>query len=494
LFAVPVLAARLALATVFAVAGAAKLRDRAGTRQAVDDFGAPERLASPLALALPLAELTVAGLLLPDATAEAGEIGALALLLLFCTTIAVSLARGRTPDCHCFGQLYSAPVSWRTLLRNGILAAVAVFALTGSLAEPDRSAVAWIARLDAAEILALAVSAVALVLLAVGTAAFMSLLRSYGGVLVRLERVEAALEEAGIELGADLAVPELGLEPGSAAPPFEVSSVRGEAVTLEALLARGRPLLLLFTSPRCGPCKSLLPTAAEWQREYADELTVVFASDGSPEEIRAEAEEFELSHVLVDQKRRLYRAYEAGGTPGAVLIAQDGTIASWLASGSDWIERLVAQALQGPAEEQGLPPGAEAPSLELASLDGETVALETLRGRDTLLLFWNPGCGFCRAMHEELLAWEQSTNGEAPRLVIVSSGDAESTRSEGFGSLVLVDEGYEAGAAFGAGGTPMAVLVGSDGRVASEVVAGAEAVFALANGQAWMTPHLARGG
>ena len=49
------------------------------------------------------------------------------------------------------------------------------------------------------------------------------------------------------------------------------------------------------------------------------------------------------------------------------------------------------------------------------------------------------------------------------------------------GSPVLIDERFGAGAQFGATGTPMAVLISADGRVASEVVAGADAVFALAN-------------
>jgi thiol-disulfide isomerase/thioredoxin len=479
------LVARLTLAAVFAVAGVAKLADRRGTLEAVVDFGAPERLAASLALLLPLAELTVAGLLLFPATAEAGAIGALALLLLFSAAVALSLARGRAPNCHCFGQLHSAPASWKTLARNGLLAGIAVLALVGSLARPERSAVAWIGRLDPAQLLALAAGVIALAVLVVGGAVFLSLLRSYGQVLVRLERVEAALEQAGIQLGEDEAMPELGRRPGTPAPAFEAPSVTGEVVTLDTLLAPGLPLLLVFTSPSCGPCKSLLPNAAEWQREHAEELTIAFASDGALDDVRAEAEEFELRHMLVDEERSLYRAYEANGTPSAVLIGPDGTIASWVVSGSDWIERLVAQALEGTVEEeQGLPVGAEAPALELPSLDGERVSLEALRGRDTLLLFWNPGCGFCRAMHDDLLAWERSTNGQTPRFVVVSSGDVESTREEGFGSLVLLDESYEAGAAFGANGTPMAVLVGTDGRVASEVVAGAEAVFMLANGRA----------
>src|SRR5207247_7324989 len=86
------------------------------------------------------------------------------------------------------------------------------------------------------------------------------------------------------------------------------------------------------------------------------------------------------------------------GTPSAVLIEPDGTIGSWVASGSDRIEQLVARALER-QEEQGLALGTEAPMLELPSLDGKAVSLESLRGRDALLVFWNPSCGFCRAMH-----------------------------------------------------------------------------------------------
>jgi uncharacterized membrane protein YphA (DoxX/SURF4 family) len=51
------LAARLLLAMVFAVAGLAKLTDWPGSRQALIDFGVPVRLAMPLGPALALADL-----------------------------------------------------------------------------------------------------------------------------------------------------------------------------------------------------------------------------------------------------------------------------------------------------------------------------------------------------------------------------------------------------------------------------------------------------
>jgi hypothetical protein len=48
---------------------------------------------------------------------------------------------------------------------------------------------------------------------------------------------------------------------------------------------------------------------------------------------------------------------------------------------------------------------------------------------------------------------------------------------------VVLDEGFAAGRAFGVTGTPMAVLVDADGKVASEVVTGAQSVLALARGK-----------
>ena len=476
------LIARLALAAVFAVAAATKLADREGTRKAVVAFGAPERLATPVAILLPLAELAVAGLLLPATTAVYGAVGALVLLALFSLAIAVNLARGRTPDCHCFGQLHSEPASWKTLVRNGVLATVAVLALVGALAEPDASATAWIGDLDGAGIVALVVGVVAVALLAIGAVAFLTLMRSYGNVLVRLDRLEAAL--AGSDLDFDVVgeQPEFGLEPGTPAPAFSARSLAGDEVTLESLTSVGLPALLLFSSPHCGPCKTLLPTASAWQHEHGDVLQVVFVTDGTADEVRTEAEEFELEHVLLDEDHALYGAFEASGTPSAVLVAPDGTIGSWVAAGSEWVERLVEEATAGEAEPDGLPVGAEAPNVELPSLDGERVSLADLQGRDTLLLFWNPGCGFCRSMHEGLRAWEESTNGVAPRLVVISSGDAESTRAEEFQSLVLMDESWETAGAFRAGGTPMAVLIDAEGKIASHVAAGADAVLALANG------------
>src|SRR4051794_13590879 len=119
------LLARLALAAVFLVAGVGKLADRDGSRRAMLEFGAPPAAAAALAVLLPFAELAVAvGLVIP-ATAAYAAVGATALLVVFSVAIGANLARGRAPDCHCFGSLHSSPAGPGTLVRNVLLAAAA---------------------------------------------------------------------------------------------------------------------------------------------------------------------------------------------------------------------------------------------------------------------------------------------------------------------------------------------------------------------------------
>ena len=467
---------RILLAVGFGLAGTTKLIDRAGMRTALRDFGVPRALVPAVAFALPLAELVVAALLLPASTAVIGAAAALTLLLAFTAVLAANVARGRAPACHCFGQLHSAPASWTTVARNLVLAGLAVFGVAGAFLTQDASAVAWVGDARPVE-LALAVGACAVVgLIAGGVFALFTLLRSYGRVLVRLERLEAAMGAAGFQVDADRP----GLEPGTQAPWFLASATSGSGVSRDDLLAAELPVLLLFTSPHCVPCTELLPDAARWQEELAGRLTVAFASAGTPDAVGAEATEFGLQRVLVDEDGAIARSFGAPGTPAALLIAPDGAVVSRVAVGRDEILGLVDGLGHAAAEDLGLAVGTDAPAVVLPALDGSTVSFESLRGRETLLLFWNPACGFCRSLRDDVLALEERRDEADPRLVVISSGGREETRAEGFTSTVVLDPDHTAGAAFGAGGTPMAVLVDAEWRIASPLVAGGEAVLDLA--------------
>ena len=64
-------------------------------------------------------------------------------------------------------------------------------------------------------------------------------------------------------------------------------------------------------------------------------------------------------------------------------------------------------------------------------------------------------------------------------LVVVSSGSVEDVRAEGFGSQVVVDPDWTLSSRLGADGTPMAMLVDHEGRVASPLVTGGPAILEL---------------
>jgi thiol-disulfide isomerase/thioredoxin len=108
------------------------------------------------------------------------------------------------------------------------------------------------------------------------------------------------------------------------------------------------------------------------------------------------------------------------------------------------------------------------------------VNLASFRGEKTLVLFWNPGCGFCQQMLDDLKDFEANPPEGAPKLLFVSSGTKESNREMGLTSTVVLDQQFAVGQSFGASGTPSAVLVDEEGKIASELAVGAPGVLALA--------------
>ena len=149
------------------------------------------------------------------------------------------MARGESPDCHCFGQLHSAPAGWRTLARNGALALIAAFVVVAARDDGGPSVFTWTTRPSGVELLALALAVTVVVVVAFSGYAVAHVLRSYGRVLVRLDAVEARLRAAGFELEEPDAVPQAGLAPGTPAPAFWLPDINGDHVALDDLLDRG---------------------------------------------------------------------------------------------------------------------------------------------------------------------------------------------------------------------------------------------------------------
>jgi len=95
------------------------------------------------------------------------------------------------------------------------------------------------------------------------------------------------------------------------------------------------------------------------------------------------------------------------------------------------------------------------------------------------VLFCSPGCGFCQDMMPDLKAWEAAPPEDAPRLLVVSDETVEENKAMGFSSPVVLDDTYAVWDAFDVSGTPAALLIDAEGRIASRMVMGADAVLEL---------------
>src|ERR671933_307156 len=103
------------------------------------------------------------------------------LLLVFVAGIGYNLARGRTPDCHCFGQLHSAPAGWSTLARNAVLALIAAVVVWHGPTTAGPSAVGWLGTLTAIQWVGLVAGLVVLGLLAAEAWLLVQLAQQNGG-------------------------------------------------------------------------------------------------------------------------------------------------------------------------------------------------------------------------------------------------------------------------------------------------------------------------
>jgi uncharacterized membrane protein YphA (DoxX/SURF4 family)/thiol-disulfide isomerase/thioredoxin len=322
-----VLGLRAVLAVVFVTAGVAKLLDLEGSRRAMRDFGVPERAVGIAGTALPLTELTIGLALIFAPSARWAALAALLLLVVFIIGIGRALARGEQPDCHCFGQVHSAPAGRMTLARNVLLAAcAAVVVAYGSGPAVDT----WVSARSPSVLVAIAACICAIV--SIGYA--WSVRRN----VQRLARdLDIARQAAGYRRG--------GLPVGYDAPVFTLPDLRDERITLTRLLERGKPVLLMFMGPGCGPCVAMMPRVHEWQQTLSERLTIVILSTGTAEQ-NAVFEEHGLEHVLLQDGMEVAGLFGVTSTPSAVFVAHDGTIASRPGVSEFGIEPLVRLALR----------------------------------------------------------------------------------------------------------------------------------------------------
>jgi peroxiredoxin len=177
------------------------------------------------------------------------------------------------------------------------------------------------------------------------------LFQQNGRLLTRIESLEHAVDAlrlaqpaaAGAAGDPSLARSRIkrdGLEHGTQAPDFRLSRVGGGELSLAEF--RGRPLLLVFSDPECGPCDVLAPQLE--RRSRAEDVQVLMVSRGDPRANEIKRREHRLSFPIVLQRQwEISKLYAMFATPIAYLIDEQGVIVAPVAKGPDAILGLLAQ-------------------------------------------------------------------------------------------------------------------------------------------------------
>jgi methylamine dehydrogenase accessory protein MauD len=145
-------------------------------------------------------------------------------------------------------------------------------------------------------------------------------------------------------LGTAQGIARDGLAVGKRAPQFTAVGLSGDQITLQERLSL--PLLLIFGSPTCGPCKSLVPHLNEFAAERTGELHVLFLSRGSVDDARRFATE-QAVHVplAAHPDDALPDRFQARVTPFGFVIGSDGTVlAKGLVNNREHLDMLVHMA------------------------------------------------------------------------------------------------------------------------------------------------------
>lgn len=158
-------------------------------------------------------------------------------------------------------------------------------------------------------------------------------------VVVALVRQVGVLHERVSPAGA--LVGRGGPNVGTAAPQLAVSDWSGRALTIGGPNADRKSTLLVFVSPSCPVCKTMLSILDAVLRSEQEWLRLILASDGA----RAEHEAFVSTYRLADRvyvlSSELGLTYQVPKLPYAVLIDADGVVrAKGLVNTREHVESL----------------------------------------------------------------------------------------------------------------------------------------------------------
>ncbi len=160
-------------------------------------------------------------------------------------------------------------------------------------------------------------------------------------IVLALARQVGILHERVAPAGA--LMPTSGPKVGELTEAMTLSDLGGNEVIIGGANPDDKATFVLFISPTCPICKSLVPTAKSLVRREGKRMRLVFASDGDKiEQHEAYARDLSLDDYHYVMSEGLGLAYEVSKLPFALLIGGDGALHSkGLVNTREHLESLV---------------------------------------------------------------------------------------------------------------------------------------------------------
>ena len=127
--------------------------------------------------------------------------------------------------------------------------------------------------------------------------------------------------------------PTNGPKVGELTTAMELRSLAGQDITLGGPAADGLASFVLFISPTCPVCKSLVPTAQSLVNSEKHRMRLIFASDGAEIEADLQSHRDYVENLAISDypyliSQALGMSYQVSKLPFALLIGADGTLQS----------------------------------------------------------------------------------------------------------------------------------------------------------------------
>ena len=118
------------------------------------------------------------------------------------------------------------------------------------------------------------------------------------------------------------------LEVGQFAPELSLQTLTSRVITVGGRRARSKSQLLFFVSPDCPVCKTLLPVIKSAAKAEAAWIDLILVSDGDQQDHAGYVSRHDLGGYSYVVSATLGKTYGVARLPYAVLIEEQGRIAS----------------------------------------------------------------------------------------------------------------------------------------------------------------------